>query len=147
MKATEFKSVLNDLAHLFRAGGAGSSAKDLDILADRLDAADNQSAEQSLDQLESELQVSATTKLTPAFYINAFKNAGLNEASFLKVFSTFKNDKSIKKADAIEVMNGYAGQHVRARTKAEAIDEIERRFSQLVYDDNSNRQAAATTPW
>lgn len=144
MKATEFKSVLSDLAHLFRAGGASASAKDLDILADRIDAADGKSAEQSLDQLETELNEATPT---PRQYIEAFKAAGLDEAAFLKIFGLFKNDKSIKKADAIEVMKGYAGKHVRARTKAEAIEEIERRFTELVYDDNSNRQAAATTPW
>ncbi len=44
-------------------------------------------------------------------------------------------------------MKGYAGEYKRATTKARAIEEVERRFTQLVYDDRSNREAASTTPW
>ncbi len=44
-------------------------------------------------------------------------------------------------------MKGCAGQYKRARIKAHAIEEVERRFTQLVFDDRSNREAASTTPW
>ncbi|MCH9806618.1 MAG: hypothetical protein K0U74_02700 [Alphaproteobacteria bacterium] len=147
MKATELKSVVSDLADLFRAGGANAPAKDLDILADRIETTGGKTADQALDQLDREIDQATQKKLSPPHYVKALKDAGLNEAAFLKIFGMFKNDKSIKKADAIEVMKGYAGQHVRARTKAEAIDEVERKFTELVYDDNSHRQAAETTPW
>lgn len=147
MKATEFKSVLSDLADLFRAGAARAAARDVDILADRIDTSGGKSADAALDQLKNELAAPATRKLSPQQYVEALRDAGLDEVAFQKAFGKLKKDKSIKKADAIYVMNGYAGKHVRARTKIEAIDEIERRFAELVYDDASHRQAASTTPW
>ena len=148
MKATEFKSVLSDLADLFRAGTAKTPAKDLDLLAGRIDTSGNKSADAALDDLERELTATPPpTDLSPQDYIQAFTDAGLDEAAFQKLFQKFKTDKSIKKADAIEVMKGYAGAYKRARAKARAIEEVERRFTQLVYDDHSHREAASTTPW
>ena len=147
MKATEMKSVLSDLADLFRAGAAKTAAKDIDILAERIDTSDNKTADEALDQFEREVTASEPPRMTPKLYVKAFVETGLDEAAFTKLFAQFKNDKSINKAAAIEVMNGYARKHKRARTKAAAIDEIERRFAELVYDDNSHKQAASTTPW
>lgn len=147
MKATEFKSVLSDLADLFRAGTAKTPAKDLDLLASRIDTSGSKSADQALDDLERELTDATPADFSTEDYIEAFKAAGLDEAAFQKLFQRFKQDKSIKKADAIDVMKGYAGAYKRAATKARAIEEVERRFTQLVYDDHSNRQAASTTPW
>jgi len=147
MKATKFKSVLSDLADLFRAGAAKATAKDIDILAERIDTSNDKTADEALDQFEREVTATTPASLTPKLYVKAFKDAGLDETVFTRLFAQLKTDKSITKAAAIEVMKGYAGKHVRARTKAEAIDEIERRFAELVYDDKSHRQAASTTPW
>lgn len=132
MKATEFKSVLSDLADLFRAGTAKTPAKDLDLLADRIDTSGNKSADKALDDLERELTAAPPIDFSTPDYIEAFKAAGLDEAAFQKFFRRFKTDKPIKKADAIEVMKGYAGEYKRASTKARAIEEVERRFTQLV---------------
>ncbi|MEL6288243.1 MAG: hypothetical protein AAFQ35_05620 [Pseudomonadota bacterium] len=147
MKATDLKSVLSDLADIFRAGGGNSSATDVELLADRIDTSCDRSADAALDLLEAELLEISPTPATPERYIVALHEAGLSESAFLKVFAQIKNDKSIKKADAIEIMKGYAGEYKRAKTKSDAIESIERRFTELVYDDNAHRQAANTTPW
>lgn len=148
MKATELKSLLENLAELMRAGGAKRSAEDVVLLTDRIDTSDNKSATQAIEKLEAELSAEAAEPVNIAIqrYVDGLKEAGRDEAKFDKIYARLHDDRSIKKDDAIAVMRGYVGQQLRVRTKAQAFEEIQRQFSKLLYDANTERQAAST-PW
>ena len=53
----------------------------------------------------------------------------------------------MKATELKSVLSDLANLFRAGTEKAAAIDEIERRFAELVYDDNSHKQAASTTPW
>lgn len=146
MKASDLKSVLRDLSELFRSSGSARAAEDVNLLTSRLQDEDGKPAAEAIEMLERELIPPKPVRLFAQRYVAALKEAGLDEEAFDRVLDELKADKMIKKADLIEVMQGYAGAHSRARSIKEAFEVINRKFSRLLFDENARRQASST-PW
>ncbi|MEO1693972.1 MAG: hypothetical protein AAFR55_01900 [Pseudomonadota bacterium] len=140
----ELKSALKSFSSVFKASGSAQAAKDLTQLADCLDG-DIDDARDAIAKFEAELSETSpeAAPRTVDAYVDELRSAGLDGERFDRVFQSLKTDRAMKKDDVLDVMRGYVGEHVRAKSKTDALKQIERRFTLLRYDANAERQAAS----
>jgi hypothetical protein len=72
--------------------------------------------------------------------------AGDREA-FEAAFSALKIDHKLRVNDVIAIAVAYRGGGVRPRSKAQALEMIEKRFVEIVRDAKKNAAAARMRPW
>jgi hypothetical protein len=82
-----------------------------------------------------------------ARYAEALAAAGRDRPAFEAVLSDLKEDDDVRANDMIAIAVAYRGGGVRPRSKAHALEMIERRFVEIVRDAKKNAVASRARPW
>lgn len=146
MKASNFRDALASLSDVLRQAGARQAAEDVELVEDCLDNDGHLTAAESIQRLEDRLDEQKRPPLSPDQYVRELRAAGSDPDQFDSVFAKLSQDKSLRAADLKAIAKEYAGQGISVRSKNDALDQLQRRFSRLLYDNNAARQADST-PW
>lgn len=82
-----------------------------------------------------------------ARYAEALAAAGRDRSAFEAVLSELKEDEDLRANDIIAIAVAYRGGGVRPRSKAHALEMIERRFVEIVRDAKKSAVASRVRPW
>jgi hypothetical protein len=80
-------------------------------------------------------------------YADALAAAGGNRPAFQATLSELKGDKDLRVNDVLAIAVAYRGGGVRPRSKAHALEMIERRFVEIVRDAKKKSIASRVRPW
>jgi hypothetical protein len=80
-------------------------------------------------------------------YADALAAAGMNRSAFEEVLSELRQDEDVRANDMIAIALAYRGGGTRPRSKAHAIEMIQRRFVEIVRDAKKNAVASRVRPW
>jgi hypothetical protein len=80
-------------------------------------------------------------------YVEALAAAGRSRSAFEAVLSQLKSDGDARANDVIAIAVAYRGGGTRPRSKAHALEMIEKRFVEIVRDAKKNSIASRVRPW
>jgi len=109
----------------------------------------------SMSTAQEEAQAAETdmAKAAPAdparvsHYAEAFAAAARDRAAFEAVLSELEQDVYVRANDVIAIAVLYRGGGLRPRSKAQALQMIEKRFVEIVRDAKKNALASRVRPW
>jgi hypothetical protein len=76
-----------------------------------------------------------------ATYVSRLKAAGLQKSTFDEVFAALAADKLAKKGDVLTIASAYVGISLRARSRKDSLNMIEKKFVELVRFEEKQRIA------
>lgn len=80
-------------------------------------------------------------------YTDALAAAAGNRSAFQATLSELKGNKDLRVDDVLAIAVAYRGGGVRPRSKAHALQMIERRFVEIVRDAKKKSIASRARPW
>jgi hypothetical protein len=80
-------------------------------------------------------------------YTKALASAGRNQSAFEAVLSEIKRDKGARANDVVSIALAYRGGGTRPRSKAHALEMIEKRYVEIVRDAKKSSIASRVRPW
>ena len=145
MRGHQLREILNDIRTAISGSGGTKHADALDRIQSALADLDHAPAGDVISRVES----AATTISSPpwSLKLSQLQGVGLNEAAFLKLIEEISADKSLKKADLLQITQAYVGYADKKASSAKMIDAIKTRFYGKIYDRDADIMAKRATPW
>src|SRR5262245_46607588 len=105
------------------------------------------SAQNEVPTSETDMAKAAPNPVHVSRYADALAVAGRNRSAFVAALSQLKEDEDVRANDIIAIALAYRGGGERPRSKAHALEMIERRFVEIVRDAKKKAIASRVRPW
>lgn len=149
MQAGQLREVLEEVRRLFATGGAAAVERDLGRLAELLEGHETKELEAYLAELARHVDavVAKPADKTALDYASRFEQAGLDEARFKSLVRSMRDDPKVSKEVALAVAKSVGVIRLNTKSRASAIESIEKHLYWLLYNRDADSMAKRATPW
>lgn len=145
MRGHQLREILSDIRDALAGSGVTKQAEALDRIQAALASLDQAPTTEVMARVDA--GVEDLTQPVWKEQLVRLNAAGLNEAEFLRALEQLGNDKSVKKADLVQIAQGYVGYADKKASAPKLIDAIKTRFYGKIYDRDADAMAKRATPW
>jgi hypothetical protein len=104
-------------------------------------------AQEEATTAEADMAKAPANAVLVSRYAEALAAAGGRRSAFEAVLSELREDEDVRANDMIAIAVEYRGGGARPRSKAHALEMIEKRFVEIVRDAKKSAIASRVRPW
>lgn len=147
MSSERLVNLLREISGILHASGAAAAEKDVLALMATLETGEKRPVEEVLADLERRLDPSSEKTKLIARHASALIEADLDERKFATALEAIRQDKKLDKADVAALAKGAGVIRIEAKSRASAVDSIEKHFYWRLYNRDADAMAKRATPW
>jgi len=145
MRGHQLREILSDIRDAISGSGGAKQAEAIDRIQSALADLDHCPANDVVNRVDA--AVASVTQPAWEAKLAQLQSAGLDEVEFLKRLDEIVTDKSIKKADLLQIAQAYVGYADKKASASKLADAIKTRFYGKIYDRDADEMAKRATPW
>lgn len=149
MRASELGDTIRRIGDVIGAAGRSAAQQDFERVADLLAEYGETDVETALVEMRRAFASDAARDRETAVgsHSETLLAAGLDEARFKTALAKIEADKTLSKDDVIAIARTYGVIRMNGRSRASAIESIEKHFYWRAIDQDSRAVASKATPW